>query len=180
MTKEEILKKIELQQAEEKDLFEYYGIRNKEGLELVLEEKFSKPLVNINYIYQGFDFIYKCRLEENYNPMEEKFRYFSIVLPAFYQMETIEVAIITGTMGVFEGIMFLDNLLKDRVEVKYFDNLYKLYLNRKADVGIILEENFNKLNKLIDEKMSKLKIEDLKNLGDLVMKEIEKVTTKAG
>jgi hypothetical protein len=178
MTKEEILKKIELQQAAEKDLFEYYGVRNKEGLEAALEEKFSNPEVNINYIYQGFDFIYKSRLEENYNPIEEKFRYLSIVLPAFYEMETNEVAIITGTMGVFQGIMFLDNLLKDKAEVKYFEKLYGVYLNRKNDVGIILEENFDKLNKLIEEKLSTLKIEDLQSLGNVVMGEIEKLTKK--
>lgn len=178
MTREEILKKIELQQAEEKDLFEYLGVRNIEGVEAALEEKFSKPEPNMNYIYEGFEFIYKARLQEKYSPLEEKYRYYSIVLPAFYGTQANESAIITGTLGVFQGLMFLEKLLKDKEEVKYFDELYKTYLSRKNDVGIILEENFDKLNKLIEEKLSNLKIEDLQSLGNVVMGEIEKLTKK--
>lgn len=176
MTREEILKKIELQQAEEKDLFDYLGVRNIEGVEAALEEKFSKPEPNMNYIYEGFEFIYKARLQEKYSPLEEKYRYYSIVLPAFYGTQANETAIITGTLGVFQGLMFLEKLLKDKEEVKYFDELYKTYMQKKSDIGIIAEKGLQ----IILEKIDTLKIEDLQNLGNVVMSEIEKLATKVG
>ena len=178
MTKEEILQKIQNEEVTQEDLFNYYGVRNMQGLEIALEDKFLVPQVNINYVVQGFEFIYKARLDDDYNPLEEKFRYLSILLPAFYGMETNDATIIIRPLGIFEGTMFLENLIKDKPEVKYFNELYEKFLDRKKDIGILLEENFDKLNKFIGEKLTNLKMEDLKDLGKTVMVEIEKLNGK--
>lgn len=180
MTREEILKKIELQEAKEKDLIEYLGVRNIEGVEVALEEKFSKPEPNMNYIYEGFEFIYKAREQEKYSPLEEKYRYYSIVLPAFYGTQANEAAIITGTLGVFEGLMLLERLLKDKEEVKYFETLYAMYISKRTDVALVFEKYSEKALNFIAEKMDNLKIEDLQKLGNVVMSEIEKLVTKVG
>lgn len=178
MKKEEILRKIEDGEVTVEDLFAYYGVRNLEGLEMALEEKFAKPKVNINYIIEGPAFIYKSRQKDEYNPLEEKMFFFSIIFAAFYEMELDEATIIIRSMGLFEGPMMLDKLLQDKPEIKYFKHLYQMYVEKQTDTAYALSVYADKAVAFLVEKLENLDVKDLEKLAQSVIGEVEKITTK--
>jgi hypothetical protein len=178
MKKEEILLKIEEGSATLQDLFAYYDVRNLEGLEMAFEQKFGEPKVDLNYVIEGPAFIYKSRQKDNYNPLEEKMFFFSIVFAAFYGMAVDESTIILRSMGLFEGAMMLDKILEDKPEIKYFKHLYEMYIEKQNDLSYIVKEGVDKMLDFLNTNADKINMEELKKLGDTVMAEANKLLNK--
>jgi hypothetical protein len=177
MDKQELIKRIQKGAADENDLFAYYGVRNIDGFVAAIEDKTKTVKVNIEYLNGSFEFIFKARLkEEGYNPLEEKFYYYSMVLSSLYGFDLEEINIIITSLGLFKTSMLFDKIFKEREEVKYFDYLYKMYLDNQTGLKYVLKENADKLIKKIFDSLEQFKMEDLEKISNTVLKEIQKIS----
>jgi hypothetical protein len=146
MTKEEAMQLIEKKEFTIKELFEFYGVRNIEGLESYLETRFDKVDTNNEYLVNAFKFIFETRELENFNPLEEKYRYYAMILPGLYGIAPDNMQILVAGLGLFKTIMMVEKLLKDKEEVIYFNQLYQIYINEMYSIG----RTANKYVKLLD------------------------------
>jgi predicted CopG family antitoxin len=58
--------------------------------------------------------------------------------------------ILVAGLGLFKTILILDKLLQEKEEVKYFNNLYKEYVNEMYSIG----RTANKYVKLLDKSLA--------------------------
>jgi len=166
MTKEEVLKMIEEKTFTIKDMYEFYEVKNQVGLEVYLESRFDKMDINNEYLVNAFRFMFEARSSENFNPLEEKYRYFAMILPGLYGIPSEHVEILVAGMGLFGAIMMLDKLLENKDEVIYFDLMYKEYINEMYSIG----RTANKYVKLLDKTLN----EFLENNGREKLAEVVK------
>jgi hypothetical protein len=174
MTKEQIIEKIKENKITEKDLFEYYEVKNLEGFEMALEEKIKETKINIEYINGAFKFIFEAREQEEYNPLQEKYYFFSAIFPAMYGISAEEINIIVRAFGLYKAVMVLDEVLKEKPEIIYFKQLYKMYEERRTNMSLMLEKSLAGIIKLLDERTKDMDMEKLKKLGETVLEEMNK------
>ena len=146
MTKEEAMQLIEKKEFTQKELFEFYEVRNIQGLETYLESRFDVIDVNNEYLVNSFKFIFETRESEAFNPLEERYRYYAMLLPGLFGINPDNMQILVAGLGLFKTILILDKLLQEKEEVKYFNNLYKEYVNEMYSIG----RTANKYVKLLD------------------------------
>jgi hypothetical protein len=175
MTKEELLKKVEDDKITKEDVLEYFQVKNIDGLSFALEEMTKDLNVNLDYINTSFSFIYAAKEKEMYNPVEEKFYYYSMILAGLYSIDTKLVNAIARGIGVFQTIMILDKSFSQREEVKYYENLYNDYVAQRQSLAIILSEISKDLLEFLEAKVSNLKLEDLQTLGKKILEEANKL-----
>lgn len=171
MTREEILKKIEMNTILKEDIYLYYGVKNIQGLEIALEEKMKELKTNNDYIGTFFPFVFKARQEKEFSPLAEKFYMFSVAMPALYGIGSDEVNILARGLGLFEACMLLENLLKDKPEFKYLKEMYQDYVAHRNSVGVILEAGLDNITDFLDKKLKDMKMEDLQKLAKGVVEQ---------
>lgn len=177
MTLEELNEKVKKDEITPEDIFEYFQVRNIEGLEMALEEKSKVVNPRMDYINTSFPFIFEAR-EGEYNPVQERFFYFTTVLPSFYDIQPEEVNAMARAFGVFNLILMLDRIFKDKEEIKYYNELLKNYYEQKESLSKIMQQGFKDLAKFLDDKLKDFKLEDLQKLGDKVLGEVSNLRNK--
>lgn len=150
MTKEEVLQIIEKNEFTLAKMLEFYEVKNIDGLEVYFENRFDNVSINNEYLVNSFKFMFETREKEDFNPLEEKYRYYAMLLPGLYSIPSEHVEILVAGMGLFGAIMMLEKLLQGKVEVEYFNKLYKEYINEMYSIG----RSTNKLIKLLDKTLS--------------------------
>jgi hypothetical protein len=179
MNREELLEKLKAEgPISKEDLFAYFNVKNVEGLEVVLYDKSKEAKVNMEYINSSFVILYQLRKKEFYNPVEERFYFFSLILPGLYGFLPEEVNLLGRSLGVFEAIMFLDSVFEEKAEIKYYEKMYQNFINNKNDLSIFLERQVDTVYEFLSEKMKDLKMEDLEKLGKNIMGELNNFTNK--
>jgi hypothetical protein len=151
MTIQEILQKVDNKTAAKKDLFEYYGVKNEEALQFAFEEKFKEPKLNGDYLNSTFEFIYEVRQKEKYNPIEEAYVYYAMILKALYDLDSDELKVIASILGAFKTVMLLEKILINKEEVVFFEKMYKKYLEKTENIYIKLNQILGSVNKLIND-----------------------------
>lgn len=175
MNKEEILKKIELNTITKQDLFDYYAVKNVQGLEIVLDEKMKELKTDNNFIGTLFPFVFKARDAEEFSPLAEKFYMFSVALPGLYGIPSEEVNILARGLGLFEACMLLENLLSEKPEFKYLHKLYVEYVQHRMSVGVIVKGGLEYITDFLDKKLKDMKMEDLQKLAKGVVSEFNNI-----
>lgn len=175
MTLQEALEKVKQNEFLEEDLFAYFKVKNMDGLESALAQKFMKPEINNDYIGSAFKFIYQQRSKKDYNPLEENYLMIAMILKAFYNIESDELKLIAEGIGIFKTVYLLTKLLEEKEEVIYFKQLYKQYIERYEAIGIVMKEGFDDLNDFLISKTKDMKIEDVKALQSQFEATVKKV-----
>jgi hypothetical protein len=175
MTKEEILERIQKEVVDQTDLFDYYKVKNSEGLEMAIEEKIKKVKVNLEYLNGAFEFIFTARTKETFNPLEEKFYFYSMLFPSLYGVALDEVNIIVRSLGLFQSCFMFDKLFENKSEYKYFQKLYQMFIDTKNSPRVLVDEYFNKVSTLVKNSIEELNIEKLQKVSDSIFEELNKV-----
>jgi hypothetical protein len=175
MTKEEILERIEKGVVDQTDLFDYYKVKNSEGLEMEIEEKIKKVKVNLEYLNGAFEFIFTARTKEAFNPLEEKFYFYSMLFPSLYGVALDEVNIIVRSLGLFQSCFMFDKIFENKSEYKYFQKLYQMFIDTKNSPRVLVDEYFNKVSTLVKNSIEELNIEKLQKVSDSIFEELNKV-----
>jgi hypothetical protein len=175
MKLEELLEKVENDTIAKEHIFEYFQVKNIEGFELVFEDLAKNLKVSLEYINTSFPFIFTAREKENFNPIEEKFYYYSTVLPGLYGIEQKLINAIARAFGVFETILMFERIFKHKEEIKYYDSLYKNYVEHRQSLSTIAKAGLDKMSQFLDEKMDKLDMNDLRKLGKEIMGEFNNI-----
>jgi DNA repair ATPase RecN len=149
MTKQEILEKVDAKQVTKEDLLKYYQIKKDEQLEFALEEKLRIVTQSGDFLNSAFKFIYETRQRENYNPIEESYVFYAMILQGLYGIDSDELKILAATIGAFKTVMLLDKILQNKDEVLFFKNMYKQYVEKIENVYIQLNKILNSLNKIL-------------------------------
>jgi hypothetical protein len=164
MTKEEVMQLIEKKEFTQKELFEFYEVKNIDGLEAYLENRFDAVDVNNEYLVNSFKFIFETRESESFNPLEEKYRYYAMILPGLFGINPDNMQILVAGLGLFKTILILDKLLQEKEEVKYFDYLYKQYIQEMYSIGRTANKYVKLLDKTLSDFLSKNGTESLSKL----------------
>ena len=151
MTKQEILNKIDNKQASKEDLLKYYQIKNEEQLEFALEEKLRIITQSGDFLNSAFKFIYETRQKQNYNPIEELYVFYAMILQALYNLDSDELKILAATLGAFKTVMLLDRILENKDEVVFFKKMYKQYVEKIESVYIKLNDILASVNKILND-----------------------------
>lgn len=175
MTLQQALEKVKQKEFLEEDLFTYFKVKNMDGLESALAQKFTKLEINNDYIGSAFKFIYQQRSKKEYNPLEENYLMIAMILKAFYNIESDELKLIAEAIGIFKTVYLLTKLLEEKEEVIYFKELYKQYIDRYEAIGIVMKESFDDLNQFLVSKTKDMKIEDVKALQSQFEETVKKV-----
>jgi hypothetical protein len=164
MTKEEVMQLIEKKEFTQKELFEFYEVKNIDGLEAYLENRFDAVDVNNEYLVNSFKFIFETRESESFNPLEEKYRYYAMILPGLFGINPDNMQILVAGLGLFKTVLILDKLLQEKEEVKYFDYLYKQYIQEMYSIGRTANKYVKLLDKTLSDFLSKNGTESLSKL----------------
>lgn len=151
MTKEEVLEIIEKNEFTLEKMFEFYEVKNIDGLEAYLESRFDNIAVNNEYLVNSFKFMFETREKEDFNPLEEKYRYYAMILPGVFSIPSEHVEILVAGMGLFPAIMMLERLLQEKPEVQYFNKLYKEYTTEMYSIGRATQKLIKLVEKTLDE-----------------------------
>jgi hypothetical protein len=169
MTKKEILEKIDAKQAGKEDLLKYYEIKNEDQLEFALEEKLRVITQSGDFLNSAFKFIYETRQKQIYNPIEESYLFYAMLLQGLYGMDSDELKILAATIGAFKTVMLLDKILENKDEVLFFKKMYKQYVEKIENIYIKLNDILGSINKILidfDPKQLEGFSEDLKKAID--------------
>jgi hypothetical protein len=169
MTKKEILEKIDAKQAGKEDLLKYYEIKNEDQLEFALEEKLRVITQSGDFLNSAFKFIYETRERQIYNPIEESYVFYAMLLQGLYGIDSEELKILAATIGAFKTVMLLDKILENKNEVLFFKKMYKQYVERIENIYIKLNDILASINKILtdfDPKQLEGFSEDLKKAID--------------
>jgi hypothetical protein len=151
MTLKELTAKIEEKTATKKDLFEFYQIKNEEVLLFALEEKMKDVKQNSDLLNTSFTFIYEARKKKEFNPLEELYFFYAVLVKALYNIDSDEVRAMSSLLGTFKTIMMLDELLENKKEVIFFKKMYKNYVERTESVYVKLNDFMAALTKVIED-----------------------------
>jgi len=150
MTKEEVLQLVQKGELTEKEMLEFYEVKNRQGLETLFEMKFDKLDFNNEFLVNSFKFMFETREGDQFNPLEEKYRHYAMILPGLFGIPSEHVQILVAGLGLFAAMMMLDKLLKEKEEVQYFNGLYEEYKKEMYSIG----RTANKYVKLLDSTLS--------------------------
>jgi hypothetical protein len=179
MNREELLEKLKAEgPISKEDLFAYFNVKNLEALDMSIYERSKELKVNMEYINSSFVILYELHKKEFYSPIEERFYFFSLILPGLYGFLPEEVNLLGRSLGVFEAIMFLDNIFKYKPEIQYYEKMYKNYLDNKNNLSIFLQQQSKMLYEFVSEKAKDLKMEDLEKLGKNIIGELNNFANK--
>lgn len=156
MNKEELLQKAKDRTITKEEVLEYFGVKNTEGLEMALAQKFDQPKDNLSYLDGSLQFIFAAYEKDDYSPIEENYLFYGIVAEGIYGVPMDEISILSGYFGSFKVLMMLENILENKQEVIFFKKLYKQYIERKTNLSIIFVNGFREVVKFAE-----------KNLGNL-------------
>jgi hypothetical protein len=171
MNREELIQKIENKAFTQQDLLVYYGVKTVEALEFALEEKFKEVTQTGDFLNSGFRYVYESRKANEYNPIEEKYIFYAMVLQGLYNIGSDEIRIIAAGIGAFKTVMLLDKILGQKEEVIFFEKMYQKYVQRIENVYLKLNDILGSLNKVLNdfnpEQLEKFSGELQKALGNL-------------
>jgi hypothetical protein len=173
-----ILEAVELlkqDKFQEKELLEYFQIKSLDGLEPALELKFDKENYNEKFISASFKFIAETRFLDIYNPLEEQYRFYSMVLPGLYGIYSEELQLLAVVLGLFQTVMILDGMLKDKPAVKYFKQLYVEYVKTEMSLEKIVNKAFKELDVKLTGFLTDNTVDKLKGLVNNIVKEANKI-----
>jgi ERCC4-related helicase len=171
MNKEQAIQKIENKTFLQEDLLAYYQIKTVEALEFALEEKFKQVTQTGDFLNSAFKYVYDSRKVDQYNPIEEKYIFYAMILQGLYNLDSDEIRIIAAGIGAFKTVMLLDKILGQKEEVVFFEHMYKKYIERIENVYLKLNDILGSLNKFLNdfnpEQLEKFSGELQKALGNL-------------
>jgi hypothetical protein len=159
----------------EKELLEYYQIKTLDGLEPALEIKFDKESYNESFISSSFEFIFETRKSLKYNPLEEKYRFYSMVLPGLFGIYAEEVQMLAIILGLFQTVMLLEKILKEKDSVKYYKELYETYIKTELSIEKTVMVSLRDLEKTITDFLSKNDTEKLKTMLKDIVAKVEEI-----
>jgi hypothetical protein len=160
----EIEKKIKEKTATETDLFEYFGVKNMEGLESFFYERFKKEKHNNDYLVTGFKSIFNDLTYEAYNPLQEEYMFYFIVTKGIYDFPSEEYNLLVDVFGIFKVIQIMRGALEDKDSVKLYRILYKNYLEKTFNMNLVINAGLDKLLAFVDNIFKQLNKEDTKAL----------------
>lgn len=175
MTIQEAVQLMKEEKFTEKELLEYYDIKSLDGLESVLELKFDKESYNEKFINQSFEFIFETRKSEKYNPLEEKYRFYSMVLPGLFGIYPEEVQMLSIVLGLFQTMMILENILKNKPSVIYFTNLYDQYVKTELSIEKIIMFSLKDLDVKISKFLTENNVQKLSGLVTDIVDRVNKL-----
>jgi hypothetical protein len=181
MEKQELLEKAKTKTITREDIFDYFGVKNMEGLESVFSNKFDQPKDNLSYLDGSLQYIYAVREKQDYSPIEEMYMFYGIAAEGIYGVSMDEISILNGYFGAFKVLMMLSAILKDKPEVAFFEYLYKKYIERKENITFMILDGVLKVVKFaqdnlgnLDEKKLQELISEFKVKADQLVKEKDK------
>lgn len=145
MTKQELLQKTQNDKITKEEVFEYFGVKNIDGLESVFAQKFDVANDNLSFLDGSLPYIYSFREKENFNPIEEQYMLYGIAAQGIYGVDMDEISIINGYFGPFRTLMMLEAILKDKPEVVFFEKMYNKYIARVEDMSYILVKGMRQI-----------------------------------
>jgi hypothetical protein len=151
MNTEEILQKVENNTFKEKDLLDYYGIKSIEALEFALDEKFKAVTQKGDFLNSAFKYIYNVRKDADYNPIEEKYFFYAMVLQGLYNIGTEEIRILAAGIGAFKAVIILEKVLGQKEEVLFFEKMYKAYVEKTESIYLKLNDILVSINKVLND-----------------------------
>jgi hypothetical protein len=160
----ELEDKIKEKTATETDLFEYFGVKNMEGLESFFYERFKKEKHNNDYLVTGFKSIFNDLTYEAYNPLQEEYMFYFIVTKGIYDFPTEEYNLLVDVFGIFKVIQIMRGALEDKDSVKLYRILYKNYLEKTFNMNLVINAGLDKLLAFVDNIFKQLNKEDTKAL----------------
>jgi hypothetical protein len=160
----ELEDKIKQKTATEKDLFEYFGVKNMEGLESFFYERFKKEKHNNDYLVTGFKSIFNDLTYEAYNPLQEEYMFYFIVTKGIYDFPSEEYNLLVDIFGIFKVIQIMRGALEDKDSVKLYRILYKNYLEKTFNMNLVINAGLDKLLAFVDNIFKQLNKEDTKAL----------------
>jgi hypothetical protein len=160
----ELEDKIKEKTATEKDLFEYFGVKNMEGLESFFYERFKKEKHNNEYLVTGFKSIFNDLTYEAYNPLQEEYMFYFIVTKGIYDFPSEEYNLLVDIFGIFKVIQIMRGALEDKDSVKLYRILYKNYLEKTFNMNLVINAGLDKLLAFVDNIFKQLNKEDTKAL----------------
>jgi hypothetical protein len=174
----EIEKKIKEKTATEQDLFDYFKVKNIEGLEMYLYERFKEEKHNNEYLLSGFKSIFNDLNYETYNPLQEEYMFYFIVTKGIYDFSSDEYNLLIDILGVFKTLQIMRAALEDKDAVKFYRELYKNYLEKTFNMNLVINAGIDKMLKYANSLFVKMGEEDTKKMfGDLI-KELKSVDFK--
>jgi hypothetical protein len=174
MTKEQVLQKIEEKIFTEKDLMEYYQIKSLDALEFALEEKFKVVTKKGDFLNSAFSYIYTNRIQQDYNPIQERYFFYAMVLQGLYGIDSDEITIIAYIIGAFKTVMLLEKLLEKKEEVIFFQKLYNQYIEKTESVYLKLNELLSIVNNIFKD----FKVDDLEKYTLELRKAVDKIAVE--
>jgi hypothetical protein len=160
----ELEDKIKQKTATEKDLFEYFGVKNMEGLESFFYERFKEEKHNNDYLVTGFKSIFNDLTYEAYNPLQEEYMFYFIVTKGIYDFPSEEYNLLVDIFGIFKVIQIMRGALEDKDSVKLYRILYKNYLEKTFNMNLVINAGLDKLLAFVDNIFKQLNKEDTKAL----------------
>ncbi len=160
----EIEKKIKEKTATEKDLFEYFGVKNMGGLESFFYERFKEEKHNNDYLVTGFKSIFNDLTYETYNPLQEEYMFYFIVTKGIYDFPSEEYNLLVDIFGIFKVIQIMRGALEDKEPVKLYRVLYKNYLEKTFNMNLVINAGVDKMLAFVDNIFKQLNKEDTKAL----------------
>jgi hypothetical protein len=160
----ELEDKIKQKAATEKDLFEYFGVKNMEGLESFFYERFKEEKHNNDYLVTGFKSIFNDLTYEAYNPLQEEYMFYFIVTKGIYDFPSEEYNLLVDIFGIFKVIQIMRGALEDKDSVKLYRILYKNYLEKTFNMNLVINAGLDKLLAFVDNIFKQLNKEDTKAL----------------
>ncbi len=164
MELKELLEKAKARTITKEEVFEYFGVKNIEGLEVALAQKFDKPKDNLSYLDGSLQYIYATRENEDYSPIEENYMFYGIAAEGIYGVPMDEISILNGYFGPFKVLMMLDSILADKPEILFFQKLYKQYIARKEDMTYVLINGVKEIIKFVEKNLKNVDEKALLNM----------------
>jgi hypothetical protein len=178
MTALELKEKIIKKEVKDIDLFHYFQVKNIEGLEMHLFERFKDEKHNNEYLITGFKSIFADLNYETYNPLQEEYMFYFIVTKGIYDFPNEDLNFMIDVLGVFKTLQIMRAILADKDSVKYYKELYKNYLDKTFNVSILVNQGIEKMLKLIDRIMTDLNSEDSKKLFSEIKENVKNIDLK--
>jgi hypothetical protein len=178
MTALELKEKIIKKEVKDIDLFHYFQVKNIEGLEMHLFERFKDEKHNNEYLITGFKSIFADLNYETYNPLQEEYMFYFIVTKGIYDFPNEDLNFMIDVLGVFKTLQIMRTILADKDSVKYYKELYKNYLDKTFNISILVNQGIEKMLKLVDKIMTDLNSEDSKKLFGEIKENIKNIDLK--
>lgn len=149
-------------------IYDKYEVKDLQGLIQYFEMKTSFPLedleINDANIYHSPALILDKVKENDYNPLEEQVLLISTFLNSFYGISFAEFGEVMSAFGSFKTYYLFKNILEENDFYKEFYKLYKNYIERLNNIGIILIKEGKELIGKVDDFISGISPESISEL----------------